>query len=325
MEALIPVSDADKRIRLDFAKLLAPEALNATTDNPDEDAYLQSVRQTLATRGVWLRFELKLVRDPEEPSRHMFDQRSFEVWLSLGPNGDRIPTDTGRLTRDALLGTTALGAGYYDHVYNGPVKTALAQETRRLLNQIDTGWAQHNLVAKMRREAPIGVTGVSDLLGGADFPDQSIWQQPHKLVMRAMDLNTGGNTRGAQAFLVAAAVVTRNAAQLLADYIDDSSAGAERAVTVLKVAKFAGEVAEVGLAVTGVTVAVRGTAAVSKKATSSSVDAAAERLVNAYVAKNPSLAGELSQVRWVPGPRGSVAGGVKPGSSSGAGTGWHKW
>src|SRR4029453_13695857 len=107
-------------------------------------------------------------------------------------------------------GTTALGAGYYDHVSTGPVKTALDRETRRLLSEIDTGWGQHILVAKIRREAPI-VTGVSDTLGGADFPDQSIWQQPHKLVMRAMDLNTAGNVRGAQAFLVAAAVVTRNA------------------------------------------------------------------------------------------------------------------
>ena len=34
---------------------------------------------------------------------------------------------------------------------------------------------------------------------------------------------------------------------------------------------------------------------------------------------------DLNKVKWVPQPKGSVAGGVKPGTSSGAGTGWHKW
>jgi hypothetical protein len=324
MEAFISVTDADKRIRLDFEALLDPDALKATTDNPDEAEYLGSVRQTLARRGVWLRFEKKLVEDPEDPSRHVYDPRLFEAWLSLGPDGDAIPTETGRLTRKALLGTTAFGAGYYEHVHRGPVQAALDREINRLLSEIDSGWAQHNMVAKIRREAFFGVVEVSDWLGGADFPDQSIWEQPHRLVLQALNLNTGGNVRAAQAFLVAAAIVTRNAGQLLADYIDESSEGAESAVKVLTVVKTAGEVAEIGLAVTGVGAAVRG-AAVAGGAAGGSVDAAAERLVTKYVAENPSIAGELSQVRWVPGPRGSVAGGVKPGTSSGAGTGWHRW
>ncbi|GIK43014.1 MAG: hypothetical protein BroJett011_68470 [Chloroflexota bacterium] len=98
--------------------------------------------------------------------------------------------------------------------------------------------------------------------------------------------------------------------------------------------KTAGEVAEVGLAVTGVAGVGRGAgrvvageagAAGATAATGGSVYAAAEQLVRQYVAKNPEIAGELANVRWVPGPRGSVAGGVKPGSSSGAGTGWHSW
>jgi Domain of unknown function (DUF4157) len=329
MESFIPVTEADKRIRLDFEALLTPEALQATTDNPDEAAYLESVRQTLETRGVWLRFAPKLVRDPEDPSRHVIDYRAFNVWLSLGPDGDTIPTDSGRLTRDALLGTTLLGAGYYRRVHQGPVQTALDKQIRRLLNQIETGSSQHDELAKIRRDAFFGVAEISDLLGGADFPARSIWDQPHRFVLRAMDLNVGGNVRGSQAFLVAAAIETRKAARSLADYIDDSSAGAERAVTVLKVAKTAGEVAEVGLVVTGVAGVVRGGVTVAGEtgvaAARGSVDDAAERLVRQYVADNPAIAGDLAKVRWVPGPRGSAAGGVKPGSSSGAGTGWDKW
>ncbi len=332
MEGYIPVTEADKRIRLDFKVLLTPEALRATTDNPDEVAYLESVRQTLAARGVWLRFGGKLVRDPDDPSRHIIDGRTFNVWLSLGPNGDAIPTETGRLTRESLLGTTVLGAGYYQRVYQGRVQSALDKEIRRLQSEIETGSMQHDMLAKIRRDSFVGVTEASDFLGGADFPDRSIWDQPHKLVLRALELNVGGNVTGSQAFLVAAAIVTRNAAQLLASYLNDTSAGAERAVTVLKVARTAGKVAEVGLAVTGVVGVVRGAAAIGgeaaaagTRAAAGSVDEAAEKLVRQYVAKNPEIAEDLNNVRWVKGPPGSVAGGVKPGTSGGAGEGWHKW
>ena len=113
MERSIHVTEADKRIRLDFEVLLANDALKPRTDNPDEAAYLQLVRKTLANRGVWLRFGKKYVRDPEDPSAHLLDPRQFNVWLSLGPDGYEIPTDTGRLTREALLDNTTLGAGYY--------------------------------------------------------------------------------------------------------------------------------------------------------------------------------------------------------------------
>jgi hypothetical protein len=329
MESFIPVTEADKRIRLDFKTLLTPEALQATTDNPDEAAYLEKVRQTLATRGVWLRFAPKLVRDPADPSRHVIDERTFDVWLSLGPEGDTIPTESGRLARDTLLNTTLFGAGYYRSVHQGGIQSALAKEIRRLVNQIETGTMQHDMFAKIRREASFGVAEVSAFLGGADFPDRSIWDQPHKFVLQAMNLNVGGNVRGSQAFLVSAAILTRNAARLLADYIKDIGAGAERAVTVLKVAQTAGEVAEIGLAVTGVVGVVRGIRAVAtgaSAATGGSVDVAAERLVRQYVAENPAIAGDLANVRWVPGPRGSVAGYIKPGhSSGGAFPGWSMW
>jgi hypothetical protein len=329
----VRVTEADKRIRLNYELLLTSEALQPTTDNPDEAAYLETIRRTLAARGVWLRFDSKLVRDPEDPSRHFFDPRTFEAWLSLGSNGDRIPTESGRLTREALLGTTQFGADYYNRVHRGPVQTALDRESNRLFKEIESGINQHEMLAETRRDAFFGVAEISDFLGGAEFPDRSIWDQPHQFVLQAMKLNVGGNVGGSQAFLVTAAILTRNAARLLAEYIGDTSTGAERAVTVLKVAKTAGQVAEVGLAVTGVVGAVRGAAALAgrggaagaRAAAHASVDEAAEKLVRDYVAKNPEIAGDLANVRWVPGPRGSVAGGVKPGSSSGAGTGWHKW
>jgi hypothetical protein len=324
MEEFVPISESDKRIRLDYKALLSPDALTPRTDNADEGGYLERVRNTLIGKGVWLRFAPKLVRDPEDPSRHVYDQRQFEAWLSLGPNGDAIPTKTGEITRDALLGTTLLGAGYYENVYQGPIQSALDREIKRLISNIESGVEQHNMLAKIRRDAFPGVAEVSDVLGGADFPSRSIWDQPHKLVLRAMEMNVGGNVSGAQAFLVAAAVVTRHSARLLSEYIDDSSTGVERAVTVLKVAKTAGQIAEVGLAVTGVVGIARGvTGLAGEAALASDIEVAAEQYGKRYIARAGHHADELRAVQYVRQPAGSVAGGVKPGTSSGAGSGSH--
>jgi hypothetical protein len=322
---LVPVGESDKRVRLDANKLLTPDALAPRTDNPDETTYLERVKNTLNSKGVYLRVAPRLVKDPEDPSRWMIDPRQFEAWLSLGPADDTIPTKDGRIDRDALIGTTVLGAGYYENVDQGPVQAAIDREVKRLRGQIEIGQEQHMLLAKYRREAAPLVPEISDLFGGADFPDFSIWDQPNKLLLRAMEFNVGGNVNASQPFLVVAAITTRNAANLLHQYIDDTSSGAERAIKVLKVAKTAGQVAEVGLAVTGVGLLAKGGRVVATEVAASEVDVAAEKLVTRYAARNGIGADELAQVRYVPQPKGSIAGGVKPGTSSGAGTGWHKW
>src|SRR5207248_6451766 len=127
----------------------------------------------------------------------------------------------------ALLGTRELGAGYYQHVDRGRAQRALEREIQRLRGQIETGSEQHEMLRKIRHDAAVGVTEVSDLLGGADFPAESIWDQPDELVRRARDFNIGGNVKASQAYLVVAAIATRNAARLLADYVNDTGAGAE--------------------------------------------------------------------------------------------------
>lgn len=321
---MIPVAEQDKHVRLDFPLLLTPEALKPTTDNPDEAAYLNTMRGTLTDKGVWLRIGQPYVRDPNDPSGHVIDPRTFQLWLSLGYGGDAIPTKDGQLTREALLGTTVLGAGYYTEVHQGPVQKALKREIIRLEIQIENGVEEHNRLRNRKSDAPI-VSGISDTLGGADLPNRSIWDYPHKLLVKALEMNVGGNVSGSQPYLVVAAIATRNNAQLLAQYIDDSVSGAGRAVTILKVAKTAGEIAEVGLAVTGVVGVVRGTVRVvgGAAATDATVDVATERFIARYAAKDPENAKVL--VDYVRMPKGSVAGGVKPGTSSGAGTGWHKW
>jgi hypothetical protein len=273
-----------------------------------------------------LRLAPKRVRDAQDPSRWVSDPRHFEVWLSLGARGDTIPTKSGRLDREALFGTRVFGAGYYVHVDRGPVQTALEREVRRLSSEIDDGMEQHAQLARIRRQAATGVVAVSDVLGGADFPSDEIWKGPSQLLLRAMDLKAAGKIYGCRALLVVAALSVRNAAQLLSRFVDNTTSGAERAVKVLKVARTAGKVAEVALIVTGVgAVAVSLAKSGAVAVTEASVDAIAERTLARYLARNPELASELGEVRLVPGPKGTILGGVKGGHSAGVGTGFTSW
>jgi hypothetical protein len=258
MAGQIRVSESDQHIRLDYKRLLTTDALKPVTDNPDEAEYLGRVRNTLESKGIWLRFDNELVRDPEEYGRWIVDPRTFRAWLCVGYDGDAIPTNDGQLDREELLGTVLFGAGYYDAVHRGPTQRSLERQIAVLSTEIDSGIAEHHRLIMRKVKAPI-VSGISDFVGGADLPDRSIWDHPQKMLLKALELNRGGNVFKSPGYLVVAAIVTRNNANLLAQYADDSSTGAGRVITVLKVAKTAGQVAEVGLAVTGITGVVRGT------------------------------------------------------------------
>jgi hypothetical protein len=249
MQSGIRVTEADKHVWLDFERLLTPDALKTTTDNPDEAAFFNRVRGTLASEGVWLRFEHSLVSDPDDPPRRIVDHKNFEAWLSLGYNGDTIATRTGLLDRSALLGTTRLGAGYYSSVVKGGVSNMLEHALRRVLHQIQDGRNEHELLASDRLKAAPGVVGVSDLLGGADFPDIDMWSDPRSLITLANVQNVDGNVVAPCRTLFMAGVETSICAQRLADYIGNTQKGAQRAVKFLRVLKLAGKIAEVVLVV----------------------------------------------------------------------------
>lgn len=322
---MIAVGEKERHIRLDYQRLLAPDALKPTTDNPDEAAYLEKVKNTLISKGVFLRVDQPYVRDPSDPSHHMKDPRVFEAWLSLGYGGDHIPTKDGRITREALLGTTVIGAGYYTAVDTGPTQKALEREIKRLESQIDDGMTEHRRLRKRKNDAPI-VSGISDFVGGADLPSYSIWEHPHKLILKALEMNIGGNVSGSRPYLIMAAIITRNNAQLLSQYVDDSVSGAGSVVKVLTVAKTAGEIAEIGLTITsGVGLVRGGVRAAGSKAVRSEVDELAEKVLNEYIKKNPGIAEELDTVKWIRGPKGTTLGNIKGGHSAGYGEGFRNW
>jgi hypothetical protein len=270
-ERKIPVTEADKRVRLDFTKLLAPDALKPTTDNPDEAAYLASVRTTLVSEGVWLRVDYKLVPNPDEPHHVMIDPRSFQVWLSLGSNGGPIPTDTGRLTRDALLDTGRFATGYYDKVYRGSIQITLENAIKHVENMISTGETWHEMEERNREEHPVcarivdsGIfapippswwgSSVADLrrlsvdgMGLPDFPSMKIWDAPNRLVLQARKLNVGGNVKESSKLIFFAAMLTQHALKALAKYERATIAGTHRVLKILKIAETAGKIAEVVL------------------------------------------------------------------------------
>lgn len=325
MASQIRVSENDQHIRLDYARLLTPDALRPVTDNPDEAEYLGRVRNTLETKGIWLRFDNPRVQDPENDRRWIVDPRAFRAWLCLGHDGRVFVTNDGQLDREELLGNVFAG-GYYDQVHRGPTQRSLHRQIARLSIEIDYGIKEHHRLARRKFMAPI-VTRISDFVGGADLPDESIWDYPSKLLSKARQANVGGNVFGSPPYLVLAAIATRNNANMLAQYADDSASGAGTMVTMLEVVKTATEVAEVALAVTGVALVVRGAVHVAGNAAArnAAVDAAAERMIVKHYADDAEIVANLGKAKAVPQPRGSVAGGVKPGTSSGAGTGFHRW
>jgi len=67
-ESLTPITKEDYKVRLDFESLLAPDALQAKTDNPDETVYWKGVEHTLKNLGVWLRFAPKSSVTPKATS-----------------------------------------------------------------------------------------------------------------------------------------------------------------------------------------------------------------------------------------------------------------
>ena len=121
MATQIKASESDQHIRLDYKRLLTVDALKSVTDNPDEAEYMGRVRNTLESKGIWLRFDNELVRDPEDPSRWIVDPRTFRAWLSVGYDGDAIPptTDTDR---ELLLAPSCSALVYYDAVHRGPTR-----------------------------------------------------------------------------------------------------------------------------------------------------------------------------------------------------------
>lgn len=232
-EGMIWVREEDKRIRLDYEKLLGTNALEPITDNPDEAEYLKKVANTLKEKGVWLRVGQERLTDP----------RSFVVWLSLGPGGDQVPAGVGLLDREAILGNQLLAANYHKEVTEGSFRSTLKSEIYRLGLEVEDGRKEHNRLIRRHDTTYTGflsipvpfVPEISDALGGADLPDLSIWNVPQKLLAEAWDSFYADKFERAQAYLILGAVATNKAAQKLQTYAEDSIEGAALGASIAQI------------------------------------------------------------------------------------------
>jgi hypothetical protein len=300
----IKVSEQDKQIRLDYSKMLNADALLPRTNNPDEMNYLLKVRQILQTKGVWLRLSQPFVQDSKDKSRSVLDPLHWELWFSLGFDGDAIPTHDCIIDRDELLKTTMLGAGYYSAVLTGPVQMRIKQILAHLDTETDDAFAEHCRLIQRYNQAAPGVAWTSDKLGGASLPSMAIWDRPRKLTLTAMAENAGGDVIKSQVYLVAAAKALQHNTEMIADYAEKSSSGAGVAIKWLKRARMAGKIAELGLVITGVGAAFRairgGSAVAADVAQQKALDEAAELLLSEYTKKAGISRAELAVTRYVP-------------------------
>lgn len=315
----VRVSKTDNYIRVDYRKMLTADALAPRTNNPDEAEYLVLVRQVLNSKGVWLRLE--------QPwgSRHR-DPNVWEFSFWLGYRGDIIKTNDAKIDREELLGTTMLGSGYYRSVLTGPIQTKLKRAIDRFDTQYDNGWSLHVELMRNRHSAAPGVAKIADVLGGANFPNTAIWDRPHKLRMKAFNAAAAGDVIKAQVYLLVAAHAVEYNAQMLGDYLDRIIKGGNRAVTILKVAKTMGQIAEVALVLTGVGYGVKAIRAAGSKTISQEVRyEAAEQLAREYARKNGISMEELKMVRYVRQPKATILGNRRGGHSAGQGVGNHRY
>jgi hypothetical protein len=308
----IAVDRGDDDFLIDYKGLITPDALRPTSDNPDEVSYLQHVQRLLDNVGIWLHIAPNWEKDG-------VSQRDFKAWLSLGPANqgkyNSMETMTGRMDRTALLSFMDIGAGYYEKVDQGPVLSELDRQISNLQSAIDDGLEQYFELRKVRRDAAVGVAFISDHLGGAHFPDETLWLEPHKLLLSAREFRIKPNTYATRAMLVAAGIVVRNAAMIISEYLDDTEKGASRAVKILKVAEKAGEVAQVVLTIADGAAVIKGAASLARGyreaaaadkvfviviGGGNSVDGAASSFISHFAAEHPTEAGELSHLSLRP-------------------------
>lgn len=307
-ERLVPVGEGDRRIRLDYRRLVDAGVFPATAANPDEARFLALLRRRLEASGVWLRVnDRRITRGPGGATW----ERSMvpELWLSLGPDGDHIPAPRGQLTREALLETTAIGALHYRTVYQNPARVEMDRLSARLQGEIVAGATEHG-AEKAKRDNPSipYVPEIAEWIGDAEFPDPNVWSVAWVLYRTGSDLLLQNQVDAARPFLLAAAAVARSASAALAEYVDRRSSGAAVAVKWLERVETAAAIVGSVLTVGGI---VRGGVMAARAAAAKEIARAAPRAPGWVVSGEiegerimwwrSASQGSKSGGRWVPG------------------------
>jgi hypothetical protein len=234
------------------------------------------------------------------------------------------------VTRQALLDTSTLGAMYYEMVYLSSRRLELEALARRVSYSIQDGMQDHLKQEGARVTAAPLVVPISDWLGDADYPDPKIWDVPWELYLRAADFLARDETESARPLLLAAAVLSKQAAALLAEYQDRTTAGAATAVKWLNRAKTAGEIAQfIAIGASGIGFVAGGEAVAGAAAAGGEGAVEVDELLSRYFAKDAELAARVNRpVPFVKMPKGTTSRGLNPkgpGGNWGIGMGRESW
>lgn len=235
----------ENAVLLEFHRLVMPDALKPTSDNPDEAAYLLVVADVYLHRGVWIVLDSSSAAMTQQMGPT--DPRKWRVRLLLGfkPGAlvEEITAGTGRLSRKALLSASKIGAGYHEWVHDGPTMKALERSLKQVRENITRGRDEHIWWSNHRDQFPV-VSKISDTVGRADWPNEAIWEQPHKIHVQALQLKNDGKLAEAAKFGLLAAYQAQWCAQAVSSYIEATLSGASRVRSLLEVVAAIGKVAE---------------------------------------------------------------------------------
>lgn len=252
-EEYIRLGNNDKRIRLDLSKLLARDAFQMQTDNPDEARYHLAVRQTVVSKGVWLRLDRRNPAAGGQPgSFPENDPRRYSFALSVGPdeNSSLIPTMNGIISRDALVRTGLFADHYYQRVINGPTRKFLDRAIDRLRIEIAHGWGDHLQYVGADGKAENSVSRrMVEAKAGVDLPDIRIWDVARSNLHLASNDIVEGRFSAAHEHIQVAAVLIVIGAQAINYYMKETSQAASQIATALGYVVTATEIAEKLLAI----------------------------------------------------------------------------
>jgi hypothetical protein len=237
-EEYIRLGDSDKRIRiLDFSKLLARDAFQMETDNPDEASYHMRVRNTLAAHGVWLRLDRRNPNAVGNPgSLPENDPKRYSFALSVGGENDSslIPTMNGVISRDTLVKTSLFADNYFEHVVRGPTRRLLEKTIIELDTQAEHGWRDHSEYEKV--DLARVARGITEQYTLIRLPDIRIWGQARAKLQLATQQLQKGQLALADLHILEAADLIASVAVALDHYQNAANIFSSRVVSAMEVA-----------------------------------------------------------------------------------------
>ncbi|HEX6973630.1 MAG TPA: hypothetical protein VF147_04475 [Vicinamibacterales bacterium] len=166
------------------------------------------------------------------------DRRSAEQVL----DAQRTAGNQAVASDAARRWTLTIGGEKLEQLTSSQALEALGRHYRRVHSAIEGGFEGHKFLMELQRDQPFAAY-VSETLGGVDMPDIGIWDKARDATFAARKAIKAGDIDAAVKHVSIAVDEYDKAYRTFAKYRDGTEAGADRAITGLKVTAAAGAVA----------------------------------------------------------------------------------